>query len=333
MIRLLILVLALPINAIACSCGNFWGTVTIKDYNGSAFILSGKAIKVTINKKEAFDKQRQIEFQVDEIYKGEIESKTVMIYTSLSDASCGLFVKENEEWIIWAYLQNNVITTNLCTRSRQKKHVSEHDLKFLKYFKSNPLTYEWRNESGNLIAVGKLRNNMPVGHWRYYYTNGYTESEAFYKNGKYDGKRITYYPSESIVTRLRDDKQIPENSITGLQLLNKIREVQNYKDGIRDGEFVYYASPSIYKPQRIVNYKNGGLDGKSIGYYDNGIIYYEQTYKEGKLEGYERFYYQNGQLKQEGKFVQGKATGEFKQFSETGELIKTTVDKRPDDKD
>lgn len=38
----------------------------------------------------------------------------------------------------------------------------------------------------------------------------------------------------------------------------------------------------------------------------------------------------NGQLKQEGKFVQSKATGEFKLYNENGELIKTTVGKRPD---
>jgi hypothetical protein len=50
MIRILIFILALPINLIACSCGNFWGLVTIKDYNNSEFIISGKVAKVIIKK-------------------------------------------------------------------------------------------------------------------------------------------------------------------------------------------------------------------------------------------------------------------------------------------
>ncbi len=331
MIRLLIFILTMPINLIACSCGNFWGSVTIKDYNNSEIIISGKAIKVIINKEESVDRQRQIEFQIDEIFKGKIELKKVTIYTALSDASCGLFIKEKEEWVIWAYLQNNVISTNLCTRSRQKKYVSDFEYKSLQYFKSNPDTSEWKNDSGVLIAVGKLENNIPIGHWEYFYNNGYLESEGAYKNGKYDGKWIKYLDPKGIETRLHYDKKIPEDSILDLKLLkNRIWEIQNFEEGIREGEFIHYAYYSIDKPKRITNYKKGQLDGKSIAYYDNGLIYYEQNYEEGKLEGYERFYHSNGQLKQEGKFIQSKAIGEFKLYSEAGELIKISVGKRPE---
>ena len=331
MIRILIFIFAIPINVFACSCANIWGAITIKDYNSSEFIISGKAIKVLINEKEEIGKQRQIEFQIDEIYKGKIDVKTITIYTSLSDASCGLYVNENEEWVIWAYLQNNVISTNLCTRSRQKKFISDLDFKSLKYFKSNTTTNEWKNESGVIIAIGKLNNNLPDGHWKYFYNNGYLESEGFYKNAKQEGKWITYLDPEGIIRRLHYDKKISEDSIPDLKILqNKILVIVNYKEGIRDGEFISYAYNSIDKPIKITNYKKGLIEGKSIMYYDNGLIYYEQNYKEGKLDGYERFYYPNGQLKQVGKFNQDNAIGEFKLFSETGELIKTAYDKRPD---
>lgn len=326
MIRLLIFALVLPINLIACSCINNLGQVTIKEYNNSEFIFSGKAIKVTLNKNESIDRQRKIEFKIDEIFKGKIDLKTVTIYTSLSVASCGLYVSENEEWIIWAYLQNNSISTNLCTRSKLKKYLSEVDYNSLKYFKSNPTISEWKNDSGVLIASGKLENNIPVGHWKYFYNNGYIESEGSYKNGNYHGKWLKYLDPEGIVTRLRYDKKIPQDSIPDLQQLKyRIREIQNFIDGTRDGEFIQYAYYSFDKPQSIKNYKRGQLDGKSIAYYDNGIIFYEQNYKEGKLDGYERFYYSNGQLKQVRKFVQGKQIGESNLYSETGELIKSTI--------
>ncbi len=332
MIRLLIFILVIPLNVDACSCGNLWGPVTIKDYNSSEFIISVKAIKVTIDEKEVYDKQRKIDFQIDEIYKGKIEGKSVTIYTALSDASCGLYVKENEEWIIWAYIHNNVISTSLCTRSKLKQYIKENDFKSLQYFKSNPPSTEWKNDKGVLIAEGKLKNNLPVGLWKYFYNNGYIESEGVYKNGKEDGKWISYLDPEGIVRRLRYDKAIPEDSIPDLDLLkNRFSQIQNYKEGIREGEFVYFAYYSIDKPFRITNYKNGLIDGKSIMYYDNGMIYYEQNYSGDKLEGYERFYFPNGQIKQEGKFVNGRATGEFKLYNETGLLMKTSIDKRPED--
>ncbi len=321
---ILLFILILPVNLIACSCYTYGGPVTIKDYNNSEFIITGKAIKVVINNKEVTDKQRQIEFQIEEVFKGQIDLKKITIYTSSDVASCGLFVNENEEWLIYAYMQDGVVSTNLCTRSRQKKNVSAVDYESLKRFQNHSNITEWKNNSGTLIAVGKLENRMPVGHWKYFYNNGYIESEGFYKNGVYDGKWVKYLDPEGIVTRLRYDKKITQDSIPNLELLkNRILEIQNFKEGFRDGEFTQYAYYSIDRPISIKNYKKGMLEGKSISFYDNGIIYYEQNYTEGELNGYERFYYSSGRLKMENKFLHGIKTGESKYYSETGELIKS----------
>ena len=333
MIRLIFIIsiFIIPTWTFACSCNDFGGPVTIKDYNSNQFIISGKAKKVIIDKNETVDKQRQIDFEIDEVFKGYFPEKVIRIFTSLSDASCGLLVKENEEWIIWAYTRDNVVSTNLCTKSSKKELTSDTDLKSLKNFKSNPSTTEWRNELGVIIATGKMESNKPVGHWKYFYPDGAVEMAGSYLNGKQHGKWIIYLDPKGIVTRLHYDKVIPTDSIPDLELFkNRIKEIHNYREGVREGEFIYYAYYSIDKPKTIVNYKNGQSDGKSISYHDNGLIYYEQNYKEGKLEGYERIYHSNGQLKQVGFFINSKPTGEFKVFNENGELIKTTINKRPD---
>lgn len=327
MIRLLFLIstFVFPAGVIACSCSYDPGPITIKDYNASELIVSGKALKVTIDQNE-----RQIQFKVDELFKGELISETIKIYTPISDGSCGLFVKEGEEWIIWAYIQDNGITTNLCTRSARKQNVSDKDLKSLRYYKSNPTTTEWRSDAGVLIAQGELKENKPIGFWKYFYRDGFIESEGNYLNGKPNGKWTVFLDPEGIVTRLRYDKVIPNDSLIDLkQFSNRIKEIQNFKEGVRDGEFIYYAYFSINKPIMIVNFKNGKLQGKYIGYYSNGLLKYEQNYKEGKLSGYERFYHPNGQLKQTGQFTNGQPTGEFKLYNEDGELIRTTINKRP----
>ena len=327
---LLFIILILPIQLFACSCVTFGGSLTIKEYNNSKYIISGKATKVILNYEESIYRQRQIEFEIDEVFKGKIESKKITIYTALGDAACGLFVNENEEWVIYAYMDDGVFSTNLCTRSQLKKKVSSSDYKSLKKFKNNSSNTKWKNNTGSIIAEGKLENNMPIGHWKYFYNNGFLESEVSYKNGEYDGKCIKYLDPEGIVTRLHYDKKIPQDSFPDLQLLkNKMSDIENYKEGVRDGEFIYYAYYSVDKPTYIMNYKNGKKEGKEIHYYDNGIINYAQNFHEGELEGYERFYYKNGQLKQEGKFIKSKPTGKFNLYSESGELIKTTFDQRP----
>ena len=169
---------------------------------------------------------------------------------------------------------------------------------------------------------------MPTGNWKYFYDNGYIESEGSYKNGKYDAKWIKYLDPEGIVTRLRYDKKIPKDSMPNFdQLKNRISEIQNFKEGFIDGEFIAFGYYSMDKPNRISNYKKGRLDGKSVSYYDNGLIYYEQNYIDGELDGYERFYYPNGQLKMESKFIQGAKIGDSKFYDEKGELIKTTIKK------
>ena len=331
MIKLLILaILLLPLAGMACTCGGSYGPVTIKDYNSAKLILSGKAIKVTVDRTETTDMQRKIDFKIDEVFKGRVSSGTVSIYTSLGDASCGLFVQEGQEWVIWAYLQGGVITTDLCTRSAQKKQVIESDYTSLKYFKSNPLTLIWKNSAGVVIAAGELKDNLPEGTWKYFYNNGFMETEGNYSNGLYDGRWVKYLDPEGIVERWRYDKKIPPDSNPDLQLLQyKVRAIENYRQGVREGEFVDYSYTSIDKPSRITNYKDGRTDGVEIHYYDNGMIHYVQNYSEGNLEGSERFYHRNGRLKQEGQFVKSKPTGEFSVYDENGVLIKRTFNARP----
>lgn len=333
MIRLLIMIFALivPLKIVACSCGNFWGPVTIKDYNENEIIISGRAVKVTVDLKEPVDKQRQIDFEVDELFKGDVPQKKLKIFTADGDGPCGLYVNEKEDWVIWAYMINGVITTNLCTRSLRKEKIAAQDLTRLRYFATNPETKEWVDDKGVKTAEGRLEGNKPVGYWRYYYSTGFPESEGVYQNGKQHGRWTLFFDPYKIIMNKKENKINAKDSTYGIEPFKcRIREIQNYKVGVRDGEFVYYSGPDIDKPKTVTNYKNGMLEGKSIAYYSNGLINYEQNYKAGKLEGYERFYYSNGQLKQTGQFVNSKPVGEFKVFNENGELLKTSIDRRPE---
>ena len=185
-------------------------------------------------------------------------------------------------------MQDGVITTDRCTRSRQKKDLSSFDYSSLKQFKNSSNITEWKNNSGVLIAVGRLENNIPTGYWKYFYDNGFIESEGLYKNGEFDGKWIKYLDPEGIVIRLRYDKKIPQDSTPDLQpLKNRVWEIQNYKEGLRDGEFVNYAYYSIDKPKSIIEeclfIEECIIDGDSFKFDldSNGISILDAAYKAG----------------------------------------------------
>mgnify|MGYP003710819821 CR=1 FL=1 len=58
-------------------------------------------------------------------------------------------------------------------------------------------------------------------------------------------------------------------------------ELNNYKDGVLDGETIYYHING--EKNSVINYKDGKEDGKNIFYDKDGKIYWSGTYKDGVL--------------------------------------------------
>jgi len=228
------------------------------------------------------------------------------VYTGIDDGMCGLNVSEGQKWLIWGYRDGNLIKTGICSRSRLFSSVRKIDLDALSLYNSGTKDKEWFS-SGTKSAEGELLNQKPVGTWKYYYPNGFTEEEGYYKNGIKDGKWIKY----------------------SINYSDRISEIVSYKDGLRDGEYIRYDNISIDRPEALTNYINGKQNGLDIAYYPNGLVNWESVYADDQLEGYERGYYPNGQLKQEGNFVKGKPTGIFKAYDQEGNLVGTGIDKRP----
>jgi antitoxin component YwqK of YwqJK toxin-antitoxin module len=316
-------------HAKACSCAPFQSYISVRDYIAMPYIFSGTVKEVTINQQEITDKQKKILFRVDEVFKGNINDSIITFYTSISDASCGVYFEVNESWVIWAYVNDGVLMTNLCTRSNRRKNITDKELSMLRYLHKSPTDSVWFDTDGRKAAEGKLYQQQPVGYWKYYYRNGYIEYEGNYLNHKAEGTWIKYLDPEGIVTRLKYDKKIPQDSMPDLtRLMYKIFTIENYQNGLRNGEFIFFQYASYHKPKEISNYSKGRPHGKTIRYYDNGQIYYEQNFRDGELHGYERFYYESGQLRRSGKFDNGKPVGQFTLYDEDGKLIRTALNKR-----
>ena len=109
--------------------------------------------------------------------------------------------------------------------------------------------------------VGDYKDGEKHGKWISYFEDGKIWYEGNYKNGKEHGEFI-YFGNGNY------------------NIIHKL-ELNNYKDGVLDGETIYYHING--EKNSVINYKDGNKDGKNIFYDKDGKIYWSGTYKDGVL--------------------------------------------------
>lgn len=116
-----------------CSCLPL-GPINDEQYNEYSLIVKGKIKSV---KDEKFE--RVILLSVSTYFKGGSNDSTVTILSPLQSGMCGIFPKEGEQWLMFAYSKDNSYNTYLCTRTKNmnpeawnyKKEEIEGDIGFL----------------------------------------------------------------------------------------------------------------------------------------------------------------------------------------------------------
>ena len=98
----------------------------------------------------------------------------------------------------------------------------------------------------------------------------------------------------------------------------KLRDVGNYRDNLKTGEWKYY------HPNGELLYIGEFVNGKETGpwkfYHDNGKLESEGAYNGGLKSGLWTSYHSNGNLKSVGEFKKGEITGYWKYYHENGQI-------------
>lgn len=105
-----------------------------EQYNEYSLIVQGKVKSV---KNEKFE--RVILLSVNTYFKGGSNDSTVTIISPRESGICGIFPKEGEQWLMFAFSNGNLYNTHLCTRTKNmnpeawnyKKEEIERDIAFL----------------------------------------------------------------------------------------------------------------------------------------------------------------------------------------------------------
>lgn len=219
-----LLLFCLHIQTKACSC-SFDKYLTIEEYNNSAYIFTGRIIRIdTVDL--AMDKHQKVFFVIDTLYKGSPKTDTIIVHARISQGMCGIrFKLLNESRMIFASYKNNFVhgqTTNerflytsLCYRncmtdttgrSELTKIIWENNYTFLRQLQKNKSftfdqyylskSYIFHNTPPDtLYAKGLIKDGTAIGVWHYYNSDKSLEIETMFTSDGFVKEKIVYYPN------------------------------------------------------------------------------------------------------------------------------------------
>ena len=176
------------------------------------------------------------------------------------------------------------------------------ELKNSATFKSGALEGEWQSyyPNGKPKLTGKYSDNMKVGEWIEYFENGKLKDVQNYKLFKKKSK-VDYGIMKNRVVM---ESLLNGTSISYSSKDYKKTEEGNYKEGLKDGEWIAY-HPGGKNPAVVSNYKVGKLNGSMKQYDRRGNLMSEIEYKDGLKHGSFIVYDKRGKVVNERKFSHG----------------------------
>ena len=183
--------------------------------------------------------------------------------------------------------------------------------------------WEKKYPNGKIKYQAHFKNDIPVGEFKRYYSNGQLFAHIIYdKEGNGTGDATYYWDDGKLLAK---GKLVKVKLKQGLWKIYNTKGVLlrtiNYDKGIKNGEQItYYHEGGIAEK---ANFKNGKKEGELIKYFPNGKKELLITYKNGVFDGPILSYYPNGQLKVKGFYKNDLKDGVWKFYDDNGHLIKT----------
>ncbi len=176
-------------------------------------------------------------------------------------------------------------------------------------------------DDSTLVYEGFFRDNVPVGVFKRYHTNGKLKAEMVFdeKRPRYASVKMWDITGELAATGFYNDKI--KDSIWEYYTVNeKMVYHEEYKNGLRNGSARKYYSSGTLAEEKI--WKNGMMHGKWLQYYPDGTIRLKSENKNDKRIGAFLVNHANGKPLVTGQYVNDLQEGTWKVFLETGVLEK-----------
>ena len=188
-------------------------------------------------------------------------------------------------------------------------------------------------DNGKVSSEGTMDSGQPNGYWKTYYPTGQIKSEGNRESFKLDSTWIFYNEVGDRVSSIHY-KNGKKNGKTISFRNDVIYEVSNYQnDTIVDKSIIYFPTG---EKKRVIPYENGKENGKGFEYDLDGRIITLLVYEDGylrradKINRYDNLgkkrgpwidFHPNGLMAMEGYFMNDLKNGIFKYYDKKGNLI------------
>jgi antitoxin component YwqK of YwqJK toxin-antitoxin module len=209
-------------------------------------------------------------FVVDSWYSGQEISDTVIVNTGGGGGDCGIFFNKGETWLIYAYNQNGIIQSSICTPSINSTVKSfDSSIEYLEQLKLKTGEIEEKLEwfNGPYTLTGNIKNGKPIGRWLRIRNNDTITVFNFNNEGKFHG-----YQMEKNEDWEDTFEHFYETTDTYVKIYNAKKDLivfYELKRGRRNGKYEEYYDNKV---RLKANYKNGRLDGNWTSWHEDTAI-------------------------------------------------------------
>jgi antitoxin component YwqK of YwqJK toxin-antitoxin module len=269
------------------------------------------------------------EVKVEEVFKGNLESKIVTIETGGTTTAGGFPLEFRSKWVFFGRkYENNVFGATVCDwMSCNEKTLPEkyyNTLQIVSSFKKmTESQYSgdviWYFPNGTKAAEGKFRKGKAHGRWKHYYENGDLRSEMKYKNGVLHGGifEIDEFKREQSIAFYKKGVLISKERVFAPNY-GEISK-KKYKLLQRKGNFQLYNFQSSFQNGNIyIDQTRWSTDNVDLKWYDINI-------KDGYFVEKDSF----GTIRNQGYYFKGAKIGKWIETPYQNSKTDTVIYQKP----
>lgn len=178
------------------------------------------------------------------------------------------------------------------------------------------------NDKGQLVYEGNFKNDVPVGEFTYYHTNGKVKSITYFIEGTHIVRTTLFDVNGKKSAEGKFFDQDKDSTWNYYNPKGTLICTENYSKGVKQGTWSLYSSETGTLLEEK-NYENDKLSGTCRTFFADGKISSRIDYVNGKMNGLVEEYYPGEKIHLRGYYHQNYKVKNWDTYDADGRIRKT----------
>ncbi|MDA0972319.1 MAG: hypothetical protein O2867_01165 [Bacteroidetes bacterium] len=169
-----------------------------------------------------------------------------------------------------------------------------------------------------VFYIGQFKDDLPYGHFQYYFREGGKKADMFYRPGGKDVFSITYYPAGGKMGEGKYISQAKDSVWNYYDEEQRLTSTEDWVNGKKSGvERVYFPTGILAEE---LYWKEDLRHGPWNQFFEDGKPYLKGNFVNDVYDGEMTFYFPNGKKEIYGKCVNGMREGTWWYYNKDGSV-------------